>query len=330
MTEIDQYSSRPVAQDAAGMLAKFRESGGVPFHAYPVEHVRELYQSSCAANGLVGEELASVSDFEVEEFRVRVYRPKSPTPPGPVLLFFHGGGWVMGSLATHEGLCRRLAFLTELPVVAVDYRLAPEHPYPAAINDSRAALRWLFEPSSAHQLEVTEAVLIGDSAGGQLAAVLANENARTKNPLPVAAQVLIYPMVDLTMESPSYSRVREGFPVVADTIAWFADHYLPGNIDRSAPEISPAMGQPPAGLPSTLVITVDNDPLVDEGAEYAASLAKVGTEVQYLHLPGYAHGLFTSAGKISQGEKTIAQIAEFISKAVTDTPETAGEPRAGT
>ncbi|MFJ4210899.1 alpha/beta hydrolase [Paenarthrobacter sp. NPDC089675] len=320
MTGSDKYSSRPVAQDAAEILEKFRQSGGVPFHAYPVERVRELYESSCATNGLAGEELSSVSDFEIEEFRVRVYRPKATAEPGPALLFLHGGGWVMGSLATHDGLCRRLAFLTDLPVVAVDYRLAPEHPYPAAINDSRAALRWLLEASNGHQLNVTGVVLIGDSAGGQLAAVLANENASAQNPLPVAAQVLIYPMVDLTMASQSYSRVREGFPLVADTIAWFADHYLPGNVDRSSPEISPGQGQLPLGLPKTLIITVDNDPLVDEGAEYAAALAKAGTEVQYMHLPGYAHGLFTSAGRVSRGEKTITQIAEFISKAVTDHP----------
>ena len=105
---------------------------------------------------------------------MRVYDPRSSGGPTPVVLFFHGGGWVMGSLSTHDGLCRRLAALTGLPVVAVDYRLAPEHPYPAAIEDSRAAMDWLFEAGPVHGLDVTKAVLVGDSAGGQLAAVLAN------------------------------------------------------------------------------------------------------------------------------------------------------------
>ncbi|XAS73286.1 alpha/beta hydrolase [Micrococcaceae bacterium Sec5.1] len=312
MTRIDRFSDRPVAPDAAEVLQKFRASGGRPFHSYNVQQVRELYESSCAAYGLSADPLSSVADFNVNEFQVRVYDPRHTGGPTPAVLFFHGGGWVMGSLSTHDGLCRRLASLTNLPVVAVDYRLAPEHPYPAAIEDSRSAMRWLFDTGNEHGLNVTEAVLVGDSAGGQLAAVLANENAITTDPLPIVCQVLMYPMVDLTMSSPSYNRVTDGFPLVADTIAWFADHYLPDGADRSAPDISPAMAQLPAGLPPTYVITVDNDPLVDEGANYAAALARAGTEVLFQHLPGYAHGLLTSAGRIPRGEQTVDQVAAFI------------------
>jgi acetyl esterase len=271
-----------------------------------------MYERGCAANGLIGDPLSSVSDFGVQDFGVRVYEPRTETGPTAVVLFLHGGGWVMGSLSTHDGLCRRLAALTGLPVVAVDYRLAPEHPYPAAIEDSRAALDWLFSAGPVHGLDVTKAVLVGDSAGGQLAAVLAIENAESAYPWPIAAQVLIYPMVDLTMSAPSYRRVTEGFPLVADTIAWFADHYLPEGIDRARPDISPALAQLPAGLAPAYVITVDNDPLVDEGADYAAALARAGTEVQYQHLAGYAHGLLTSAGRIRRGEQTVGDIAGFI------------------
>jgi acetyl esterase len=277
-----------------------------------VKQVRELYESACAANGLSGDPLSAVADFSVEEFQVRVYDPRTVAGPTPAVLFFHGGGWVMGSLSTHDGLCRRLASLTNLPVVAVDYRLAPEHPYPAAIDDSRTAMRWLFSAGKEHGLDVTRAVLVGDSAGGQLAAVLANENATMTDPLPVAGQVLLYPIVDLTMSSPSYQRVTDGFPLVADTIAWFAGHYLPEGVDRSAPDLSPALGRLPAGLPPTYVVTVDNDPLADEGANYAAALARAGTEVRYQHLPGYAHGLFTSAGRVPRGEQTLGQVAAFI------------------
>lgn len=315
MTSQDLFSGRPVAEDAADVLEKFRASGARPFHTYPITQVRGLYERGCAANGLSGDSLSSVSDFSVEEFEVRVYDPRAlggPTGPTPAVLFFHGGGWVMGSLSTHDGLCRRLAALTGLPVVAVDYRLAPEHRYPAAITDSRTALRWLFSAGTEHGLDVTQVVLVGDSAGGQLAAVLAIENATATNPLPIAAQVLIYPMVDLTMSSPSYKRVTEGFPLVADTIAWFADNYLPEGTDRARPDISPALAELPAGLPPTYVITVDNDPLVDEGANYAAALAQAGTEVQYQHLPGYAHGLLTSARRIPRGEQTVDDIAGFI------------------
>lgn len=218
----------------------------------------------------------------------------------------------MGSLSTHDGLCRRLAAMTGLPVVAVDYRLAPEHTYPAAIEDSRAALQWLFAAKDVHGLEVTNAILVGDSAGGQLVAVLAIENESKPDPLPVSAQVLVYPMVDLTLSAPSYDRVTEGFPLVADTIAWFAEHYLPEGVDRMAPDISPAFATLPQTLPPAYVLTVDNDPLVDEGASYAASLAQAGTEVRYQHLPGYAHGLLTSAGRIPRGEQLTDEIAAFI------------------
>ncbi len=312
MTKTDQFSGRPVAPDAAEVLQRFRASGGRPFHSYPVEQVRELYENSCAANGLSGDPLKSVTDFDVREFRVRIYDPRNTGGPTSAVLFFHGGGWVMGSLSTHDGLCRRLASRTHLPVIAVDYRLAPEHPYPVAIDDSRNAMRWLLDAGNDHGLDVTQVVLVGDSAGGQLAAVLANENAATAGPLPVVGQVLMYPMVDLTMSSPSYQRVTDGFPLVADTIAWFADQYLPEYVDRSAPDISPMMTQLPGGLPPTYVITVDNDPLVDEGAAYAAALARAGTEVLYQHLPGYAHGLFTSSGRIARGEQTLDQVAAFI------------------
>lgn len=312
MISTDRFSGRPVAADAQEVLQEFRASGGRPFHSYPVKQVRELYESSCAANGLSGDQLASVTDFDVDEFTVRVYDPRPVSDPTTAVLFFHGGGWVMGSLSTHDGLCRRLASLTDLPVIAVDYRLAPEHPYPAAINDSRTAMHWLFSSANEHGLDVTQLVLVGDSAGGQLATVLANENATSDEPLPVVGQVLLYPMVDLTMSSPSYKRVTDGFPLVADTIAWFGDHYLPEGVDRSVPDISPALSELPAGLPPTYVITVDNDPLVDEGANYAAALAKAGTAVHYQHLPGYAHGLFTSAGRITRGEQTIDQVAAFI------------------
>lgn len=312
MTSQDLFSGRPVAEDAAAVLEGFRASGGRGFHTYPVDEVRALYERSCAANGLSGDSLASVSDVGVQDFGVRIYEPRASRGPTAVVLFFHGGGWVMGSLSTHDGLCRRLAALTGLPVVAVDYRLAPEHLYPAAIDDSRAALDWLFTAGPDHGLEATTAVLVGDSAGGQLAAVLAIENAQSARPRPVAAQVLIYPMVDLTMSAPSYSRVTEGFALVADTIAWFADQYLPEGTDRARPDISPALAELPSGLPPAYVITVDNDPLVDEGADYAAALAQAGTEVLYRHLPGYAHGLLTSAGRIQRGAKTVDDIAGFI------------------
>lgn len=312
MTSLDTFTGRPVAEDAAPVLDEFRASGARSFHLYSVEEVREKYERGCSQSGLSGDSLHSVSDYAVGEFAVRVYEPRAFHGPTPVVLFFHGGGWIMGSLDTHDGLCRRLAALTDLPVVAVDYRLAPEHPYPAAIEDSRTALSWLVSGGAVHGLDVASIVLAGDSAGGQLAAVLTIENAEADEPLPVVGQVLIYPITDLTFSTSSYQRVTKGFPLVAGTMAWFADLYLPEGTDRTAPEISPAFAQLPPGLPPAYVLTVDNDPLADEGACYASAMAQAGAEVCYRHLPGYAHGLFTSAGRIPRGEHEVEKIAAFI------------------
>lgn len=312
MTSPDPFSGRPVANDAAFILDEFRAAGGRPFHLYDVDEVRERYEQGCARSGLSGDRLQSVADHTVGEFSVRIYEPTASRGPTPVVLFLHGGGWVMGSLDTHDGLCRRLAVLTGLPVVAVDYRLAPEHPYPAAIGDSRAALTWLLDGRDVHGLHVSGIVLTGDSAGGQLAAVLVIENAAAAEPRPVIGQVLIYPITDLTFSTESYRRVTEGFPLVADTMAWFADLYLPDGVDRTAAVVSPARGTLPQGLPPTYVLTVDNDPLADEGSLFASALARAGTEVEYRHLSGYAHGLFTSAGRIPRGEQEVARVAAFI------------------
>lgn len=312
MTSLDPFSGRTVAEDAATVLDEFRASGARSFHLYSVEEVRERYERGCSKSGLSGDSLFSVSDHTVGEFGVRVYEPQASRGPTSVVLFLHGGGWIMGSLDTHDGLCRRLAALTSLPVVAVDYRLAPEHPYPAAIDDSRAALNWLVSERAVHGLDVTGIVLAGDSAGGQLAALLAIENAAAGQPLPLVGQVLIYPITDLTLSTPSYQRVTEGFPLVAGTMAWFADLYLPAGTDRTDPDISPAFAKLPPGLPPAYVLTVDNDPLADEGARYASAMVQAGTEVYYRHLPGYAHGLFTSAGRIPRGEQEVEKIVEFI------------------
>ncbi|MHA7179384.1 alpha/beta hydrolase [Arthrobacter sp. MDB2-24] len=312
MNWLDPLTGRTVAADAAAVLQDFRAAGGRSFHLYSVAEVREKYELGCAKSGLSPDNLFDVSDHQAGEFGLRLYQPQANPGSTPVLLFFHGGGWIMGGLDTHDGLCRRLATLTGLPVIAVDYRLAPEHRYPAAIDDCRAAVQWVASNSLGHGVEVTGLVLVGDSAGGQLAAVLANENASSTNPLPVLGQVLIYPITDLTFSTPSYQRITEGFPLVADTMAWFANEYLPEGTDRAAPEVSPAFADLPPGLPPTYVLTVDNDPLADEGARYAAALSQAGTAVTYRHLPGYAHGLFTSAGRIPRGEQEIENIAAFI------------------
>ncbi|HJD79269.1 MAG TPA: alpha/beta hydrolase [Corynebacterium pollutisoli] len=312
-------TARPIADDALGTVQKFHQAGAVSFHHFDIPEVREKYIASCAANALAETEEPDCTDHDVADFQVRVYEPRpqgSRPRPTPVILFIHGGGWLMGDLDTHHSGARRLAVQTGFPVVAVDYRLAPEHLYPAAADDCREALRWLSDPGAAHGITASSISVLGDSAGGQLAAVLANEFHDDPAVAPLSSQVLLYPIVDVThermTEGSSYRRVTEGFPLVAGTMRWFVDTYLPEGQDRTVPDLSPLLHDLPEGLPPTLVITVDNDPLADEGGEYAAALARAGCDVTYHHLRGYHHGLFTSAGAIARGEKEFARIAAFI------------------
>ncbi|MCB8913967.1 alpha/beta hydrolase [Rhodococcus rhodochrous] len=314
MSTFDPYTGRIVADDALASLHAFRSSGGQSFHMLGVDGARARYEASCRTNGLNRDPVARVEDVKADDrFRVRIYDPRSDGSPSPVILFIHGGGWVMGSLDTHDGLCRRLATRTGYPVVAVDYRLAPEHRYPAAIDDCRTALQWV-SASPSHGLTPTSIVLVGDSAGGQLAASLAIEATRTPSPVPICAQVLLYPVTDLTSRSNSYERVNDGFPLVAETMEWFADLYIPPGVSRTSADLSPLHANLPEALPPAYVCTVDNDPLADEGILYAAALSAAGTEVSSVHLAGYAHGLFTSAGTIARGEQMVDKVASFINE----------------
>lgn len=316
--EKDEFSGLPVAEDAYPPLRAFREAGAKSFHNFSVEQVREMYIESCESAPLHEKNEPAQADYLLEDFHVRLYEPRRASDqeqPTPAVLFLHGGGWVMGDLRTHHFAARRIAARTGFPVLAVDYRLAPEHPYPAAIDDTRAALRWLLDAENPHGVQVSSISVIGDSAGGQLAAVLVNETAGSETVLD--SQVLLYPVTDLRDEniatSESYQRITEGFPLVADTMVWFADNYVERGDIRRNPDLSPQCADLPKNLPATYIVTVDNDPLAAEGRRYAEKIQATGAEIVYDHLVGYAHGVFTSAGRIPTGEQYLNKAADFIS-----------------
>lgn len=319
MTDTRAQTRRPLASDAVQALEAFRAGGARSFETLGVAGARRLYEQSCAANGLPPDDIARVQDFVVKErFAVRLYDPTAAASATDAILFLHGGGWVFGSLETHDGLCRRIAARTGTPVLAVDYRLAPEYPYPSALDDAVDALEWLTDPLAPHGLDITRVVLAGDSAGAQLVAVLTNATVHDPIGAEVSGQVLIYPVTDLTMRTASYERITERLPLVAKTMHWFADLYAPADVDRTAPELSPLRHELPWGLPSTFILTVGHDPLADEGIGYAAALARSGADVTHLHLGGYAHGLFTSAGVIPRGAEVLDEVAAFISACFAD------------
>lgn len=301
----------PLAEDAVGPIDAFRAAGSHSFHEFSVDEVRPSYIASCAKNGLPPVEMYRVEDFAVEDFSVRLYQPTQQQTK-TVILFMHGGGWVFGNADTHDGLCRALAAGTGHTVVAVDYRLAPEHRYPAAHKDCRAAYAWISNKDAGHGLIAEQVVLAGDSAGGQLVAVLAQENTPATVNLPIKAQILLYPITDLRMNTASYDRVTHGYPLVADTMRWFVKNYVGPERDLTDPALSPALGEVSADQAPAFIVTVGHDPLADEGIAYAQKLACAGVNVTHHHLAGYAHGLFSSAGIIEQGKRQVEKACAFI------------------
>lgn len=281
--------------DARRLLGLIRKAGRPPFEALAPVDARAAYAASWDVMQSLGGEVASVEDRRIAgpggELAVRIYRGLGTAPEAvlPGLLFLHGGGWVIGNLDSHDRLCRRLASVAGLCVIAVDYRLAPEHPFPAALDDAMAALQWM--QARAQALRITPAALgvAGDSAGGNVAAAVALL-ARDAG-LPLACQALIYPALDLTADSASYRRVVADAPLTAATMHYFIRHYTPDPAQRLDWRASPLRAPALAGLPPTLVFTVAHDPLCDEGLAYVQRLDAAGVRVHAVHCNDQTHGL---------------------------------------
>ncbi len=226
-------------------------------------------------------------------------------------MFFHGGGWVIGDLDTHEVVCQKLAHEGELIVISVDYRLAPEHKFPAAVDDAITATKWV--AANAKQLGIDAAHLLvgGDSAGGNLAAVVALA-ARDGDGPKLAGQVLVYPATDFAMKHPSHSEPETSILLTHSVIKWFCNHYLNGTADIDHWKASPARAETLAGLPPAYVLTAGADPLRDEGAEYAARLKEAGVPMTYRHFPGQFHGFFTMGKLLQQANVAVSEIAGWM------------------
>ncbi len=220
-------------------------------------------------------------------------------PPRPVLAYFHGGGWVQGDLETHHGLCARLALRSGALVVAVDYRLAPEHKFPAAVEDSVAAYRWLRSHGREIGADPTRVGVAGDSAGGNLAAVVSQLAHERGRPVPTC-QVLIYPALDFALDTPSHRELEDAHIIPRDRIVWYMEQYLT-EADRADLRASPLRARDLAGQPPSLVITAGFDPLRDEGRAYADRLRAAGVDVAYREYPGQIHAFVSLTKAIPAG-----------------------------
>ncbi len=240
--------------------------------------------------------------------RVRVYRPRS-TALLPVLVWFHGGGWVVGSLDSHDPVCRAIANRAPCVVVSVDYRLAPEYPYPAAVDDAWAATEWVAEEALSLGADVSKMVVGGDSAGGNLAAVVALR-ARDAG-LPLAMQALVYPVTDYDLASESYRRLATGLNLTRAKMEWYWNVYL-GDADGSHPDASPLRAPELAGVAPALVQTAEHDPLVSEGEAYADRLNAEGVRVTLTRYDGMIHGFIRMPGLVAEADDAIGEIAAAI------------------
>jgi acetyl esterase len=273
------------------LLDQQATSGRPPLHHQSVEQARAFHVADAAALNGPPAPVAAVADRRVPgpagELPVRVYTPEGE-PPFPIVVFFHGGGWVVGTLDTYDPLCRALAAATPAVVVSVDYRLAPEHRWPAAVEDAYAATEWASRNAAAlggvqHRLAVA-----GDSAGGNLAAVVAL-GARDRGGPAIAFQLLVYPVLDAAGDTASWREYADGYHLTADGMRWYWDHYL-GGADGAAPDASPLRAAFVGGLPPALVIGAEYDILRDEGEAYAARLAEAGVDASASRHAGVVHG----------------------------------------
>lgn len=244
---------------------------------------------------------------------IRCYTPPGATGPTPAVVFFHGGGWVTGDLDTHDSFCRRLAHGSGFRVVAVNYRLAPEHPFPAAMEDAIAAFRWVARHAAELGIDPARIALAGDSAGGNLTAVVAKKT--RGDAVRPALQVLIYGSADATCSSPSHTEMAEGYFLTSRSIQWYLNHYL-GKTDRKDPDVSPIFDPDLKGAAPALVYSAGFDPLRDDGLHYADKLRSFGVEATYEEFPGMVHGFILMTGVLDEARRATNRIIQDIRRAL--------------
>jgi len=259
------------------------------------------------------------ADVDAGGVPARIYRRQEAAGPEPVLLFFHGGGYIACGISSHERLCSRLARQAECAIVSVDYRLAPEHVFPAAVDDALTALRWLGQQGEKHGLDTDRIAVGGDSAGGSLATVAAIR-ARDEGGPVVRHQLLFYPGTDLTGETESERLYSDGYFLDSDFSAMCLDAYLPNAADRAHPWASPLLTPDLSNLPPATILTAECDPLRDEGRAYADRLRDEGVVVRYKDFPGVFHGFVSMFGVLPDADEAIEDAAGELRRAFAKVP----------
>ena len=245
----------------------------------------------------------------------RLYVPEESDRPRPLIVYYHGGGWVVGDLDTHDATCRHLARESRAAVLAVDYRLAPEHRFPAAVEDAVTAFEWAAREATALDCDPARIGVAGDSAGGNLAAVVAQHVARRDGPKPVV-QLLVYPVTDLSTKHPSYRLFSQGFFLTEAEMDWYRAHYLPEPTAASDPRVSPLLATDLRGLPPAIIVTAGFDVLRDEGEAYARRLHDAGIRVELRRAAGQIHGFANAIGVSRAARKVMDEATSRVRAAL--------------
>ncbi|MBI5920599.1 MAG: alpha/beta hydrolase [Betaproteobacteria bacterium] len=302
------------------LLDLVEASGLTPFHLLSPADARETYSKRKQATQTTPAPVAEVKNLTMPVaggmLKLRLYRP---TPlmdsPEPALVYYHGGGWTIGDLETHDVLCRDLALQSGCIVIAVDYRLAPEHRFPVAVDDALAAYRWVRGEAGALGVDPGRLAIGGDSAGGNLAAVAALQLRDAGDP-PPRLQLLIYPATDMRCGAPSHTTNGQGYLLTADTIAYFRRLYIEDSRQwgdwRASPLLHPNLGN----LPPALVLTAGYDPLRDEGRQYADALSAAASPAQYICFERQLHGFITMGKVLDEANTAVSLCAQTVKRAL--------------
>jgi acetyl esterase len=297
------------------LLLLVRLRGEPVEHSGPVEDLRRRFDRACRI-------LEPLADSPVRTRHVtipgaagarpvRIFKPASVRRGlCPALLWFHGGGFVVGSIEGHEGICRALASQAGVLVLAVDYRLAPEHPFPAGVDDARAVTQWVLDHGETFGVDPEAVVVGGDSAGGNFAAVV-SQDLRGARRQPIA-QLLVYPPTDARRGEPSHRHFARGFVLSEENIGWYLRQYIPDPSYVDHPRVSPLLARDLSALPHAIVVTAGFDPLRDEGRAYADRLRAAGVTVTELRAESALHGFIHTAGAIDESARLFAWIAERL------------------
>lgn len=300
------------------ILEMIEAQGDPPLETLPVAQARALVLERFKPVAGTPESVRSVENLRIPvpggEIGIRVYTPDAAAGR-PALVYFHGGGWVVCNLDTHDVVCTAIAHRAGATVVSVDYRLAPEHKFPTAVTDCYAATVWVTTNAERLGIDPKRICVGGDSAGGNLATVISLKGRNEKGPA-IALQAMVYPVTDLSsFDTCSYSEFADGYSLTRSEMEWFRDHYLSRIDDRENPYASPLLATDLKGLPPALIITAECDPLRDEGEAYAKRLEQAGVPLTCKRYPGMIHPFFSLSGVIPQAFDAIQQVADAVNAA---------------